>query len=108
MESKLTSLFAGTRLERALQSIAVSSAALLLTGIVLLTASMSIGSAIERNLPNAQSAGRFTGEYANGSPVYRLPPVTVIADRKIAASEAEERSAHVEEARAQPARKQPG
>lgn len=108
MESKLTSLFAATRLERALQSIAVSSVAFLLTGIVLLAASMSIGSAIERNLPNARSAAGFTGEYANGSPVYRLPPVTVIADRKVAVTEGEERSAHVEEARAQSAGKQPG
>lgn len=26
--------------------------------------------------------GTFTGEYVNGSPVYRLPPITVTANRK--------------------------
>jgi hypothetical protein len=29
-----------------------------------------------------QMAGVFTGRYANGMPIYRLPPVTVVAGRK--------------------------
>jgi hypothetical protein len=31
---------------------------------------------------DARTTGVFTGEYQNGVPVYRLPPVTVVGDRK--------------------------
>ena len=31
---------------------------------------------------DAPAVGVFTGEYENGVPVYRLPPVTVVASRK--------------------------
>ena len=36
----------------------------------------------------AQWTGVFTGRHVNGEPVYRLPTVTVIADRKALANEA--------------------
>lgn len=31
----------------------------------------------------AHWVGVFTGEYENGAPVYRLPPITVVANRKV-------------------------
>lgn len=48
----------------------------------------------------AQWAGVFTGQYVNGEPVYRLPPVTVIADRNLepAKIKRQERLAHTKQA----------
>ena len=36
----------------------------------------------------AQWTGVFTGRHVNGAPVYRLPSVTVVADRKALANDA--------------------
>jgi len=36
----------------------------------------------------AQWTGVFTGRHVNGAPVYRLPSLTVVADRKALANEA--------------------
>lgn len=49
----------------------------------------------------AQWVGVFTGKQVNGVPVYRLPPVTVIANRKLELAKIE-REVHL--ARAKPAR----
>jgi hypothetical protein len=48
------------------------------------------------------TAGVFTGRYANGVPVYLLPPVSVVAIRKteIAKMEREEQRAHASYGRA--------
>jgi hypothetical protein len=50
----------------------------------------------------ASTAVVFTGRYANGVPVYLLPPVTVFASRKgeIAKIEREEQRAHARYGRA--------
>ncbi len=57
----------------------------------------------------AQMVGVFTGEYFNGAPVYRLPPVAVVASRKeeLAKLEREEQSARARQARAKAATKSP-
>jgi len=55
-----------------------------------------------------QPFATFTGEYADGAPVYRLPPVTVIAERDAAPqANAESKPAHVREARAKASAKPP-
>lgn len=48
----------------------------------------------------AQLTGVFTGQHVNGAPVYRLPPVTVIADRNLepAKIKHQERLAHTKQA----------
>ena len=57
----------------------------------------------------AQMVGVFTGEYINGSPVYRLPPVMVVASRKVerAKLEREKQLTRAEQARAKAAAKRP-
>jgi hypothetical protein len=49
----------------------------------------------------AQGVGVFTGEYVNGTPVYRLPPVIVVAGREVerAKLEREKQSTRAEQAR---------
>ena len=50
-----------------------------------------------------QSVGVFTGEYANGMPVYRFPPVTVVATRtpELRRTACEERPAPTDDLRAE-------
>lgn len=50
--------------------------------------------AAERDAGQAQMVGVFTGRFANGVPIYRLPSVTVVASRKaeLAKIEREEQS----------------
>jgi uncharacterized protein YjiS (DUF1127 family) len=57
----------------------------------------------------AQMAGVFTGEFVNGAPVYRLPQVIVVADRKVelAKMEREEQSIRAKQARTKTAAKHP-
>ena|SRR5438552_6715590 len=57
----------------------------------------------------AQPIGDFTGEYVNGTPVYRLPPVIVVASRKVERARVarEERSARAQQARAKAAARKP-
>jgi hypothetical protein len=56
-----------------------------------------------------QSVGVFTGAFVNGMPVYRLPPVSVVAHRKVeeARMAREEREARVKQARAKAAGRPP-
>jgi uncharacterized protein YjiS (DUF1127 family) len=58
---------------------------------------------------NAQVVGSFTGEYVNGAPVYRLPPVIVVAGRQAdrAALEREKQSMRAQQARSKAAAKNP-
>jgi hypothetical protein len=58
---------------------------------------------------NAPVIGLFTGEYVNGAPVYRLPPVIVVGTREIdrARLEREKQSARAEQARAKVAARRP-
>jgi hypothetical protein len=57
----------------------------------------------------AQMAGVFTGQFVNGVPVYRLPPVFVVAIRKVelAKMEREEQSTRAKQARARAAARRP-
>jgi len=57
----------------------------------------------------AQLIGSFTGEYVNGAPVYRLPPVLVVASRKVQQGRLvrEEQSARAQQARAKAAARKP-
>ena len=57
----------------------------------------------------AQMVGVFTGEFVNGAPVYRLPPVIVVASRKAewAKLEREEQSTRARQARAKAAARHP-
>jgi hypothetical protein len=57
----------------------------------------------------AQMVGVFTGEYINGAPVYRLPPVIVVASGKVerAKLEREKQLTRAEQARAKAAAKRP-
>ena len=63
------------------------SAALLAAGLAA-TAALILGAGENADLSagkarsEAQRVGVFTGEFANGIPVYRFPPVTVVATRK--------------------------
>jgi hypothetical protein len=73
--------------------------------------------AVEKTVPQpkdnasieAQNVGVFTGNFANGMPVYRLPPVSVIAHRKAeeAKKTREEREARLKQARAKAAARPP-
>ena len=57
----------------------------------------------------AQIVGVFTGEFVNGAPVYQLPPVTVVASRRVeqAKLEREEQSMRARQARAKAAARHP-
>lgn len=56
-----------------------------------------------------QMVGVFTGEYVAGTPVYRLPPVIVVASRKVERTklEREEQSTRAQQARAKAAARHP-
>jgi hypothetical protein len=59
--------------------------------------------------PETPNVGTFTGTFTNGMPIYQLPPVNVIAHRKVEAAkvEREEREARVKQARAKAAARPP-
>ena len=59
--------------------------------------------------PQGQEVGIFTGTFEQGAPVYRLPPVNVVATRKVelAKTEREERLARARQARAKAAGRDP-
>ena len=59
--------------------------------------------------PGAQLVATFTGEYVNGTPVYRLPRVIVVASRNLERAKLapEERSARAQQARSKPAARNP-
>jgi uncharacterized protein YjiS (DUF1127 family) len=85
--------------------------------VVALIATVALGAAAEaadlrpasKASANAPVIGLFTGEYVNGAPVYRLPPVIVVATREIdrARLEREKQSARAEQARAKIAARRP-
>jgi uncharacterized protein YjiS (DUF1127 family) len=57
----------------------------------------------------AELLGDFTGEYVDGTPIYRLPPVIVVASRKVerARLAREEQSTRAQQARAKAAARNP-
>ena len=57
----------------------------------------------------ANVVGVFTGEYLNGAPIYRFPPVNVVVSRKVerAKLEREEQSTRAQQARARAAARPP-
>jgi uncharacterized protein YjiS (DUF1127 family) len=85
--------------------------------VVALIATVALGSAAEaadlrpasKASAKAQVVGVFTGEYVNGTPVYRLPSVIVVASREVdrARLEREKQSARAEQARAKVAARRP-
>ena len=83
--------------------------------VVALIATVAVGATAEAaNLrptgkERAQMVGVFTGEYVNGAPVYRLPPVTIAASRRVerAKPEREEASTRAQQARAKHAARNP-
>jgi len=58
------------------------------------------------NAANATVVGVFSGEFVNGAPVYRLPPVAVVASRKALAAQ-ESSSLRARQARVKAAAKPP-
>jgi uncharacterized protein YjiS (DUF1127 family) len=85
--------------------------------VVALIATVALGAAAEAaDLQPASNAsvkapvaGVFTGEYVNGTPVYRLPPVIVVANRAAerARLEHEKQLTRAEQARAKAAARPP-
>ena len=85
--------------------------------VVALIATAALGAAAEaadlrptsKERAQAQIVGVFTGEYVNGAPVYHLPPVTVVASRKVERSRQarEEQSTRAQQARAKAAARNP-
>lgn len=90
------------------------SASLLAAGLI---ATAAPTWAAEATYPQATStayaqapmAGVFTGQFVDGVPVYRLPPVTVVAARKVelAKMEREEQSTRAKQARTRAAARHP-
>ncbi|HEV8552287.1 MAG TPA: hypothetical protein VGR65_02725 [Casimicrobiaceae bacterium] len=84
--------------------------------VVALVATVAFGAAAEaadlrpgNASVKAQVVGVFTGEYVNGTPVYRLPPVIVIARREVETARLarEKQSTRAEQARAKVAARRP-
>jgi hypothetical protein len=85
--------------------------------VVALIATVALGAAaqaadlqpVSKVFAKAQVVGVFTGEYVNGTPVYRLPPVIVVANREVARAklEREKQLTRAEQARAKAAAKRP-
>jgi uncharacterized protein YjiS (DUF1127 family) len=84
--------------------------------VVTLIAAVTLGAGAEavdsrtsRAPAQAQPIGDFTGEYVSGIPVYRLPPVVVVASRKVerVKPEREEQSTRAQQARAKAAARKP-
>jgi hypothetical protein len=85
--------------------------------VVALIATVALGAAAEatdlqplsKASATAQVVGVFTGQYVNGTPVYRLPPVIVVANREVARArlEREKQLTRAEQARAKAAARPP-
>jgi len=85
--------------------------------VVALIATAALGTVAEaadsrptsRAPTQAQLIGDFTGEYVNGAPVYRLPPVIVVGSRKVerVKLEREEQSMRAQQAPAKAAARKP-
>ena len=84
--------------------------------LVALIATVALGAAAEaadlqpasNASVKAPAAGLFTGEYVNGTPVYRLPPVIVVANRAVERGRLErEKLTRAEQARAKAAARPP-
>jgi len=81
--------------------------------VVALIASVALGAAAEaadlQPVAKAQVVGVFTGEYVNGTPVYRLPQVIVVANREVerARLERQKQLTRAEQARAKAAARPP-
>ena len=62
-----------------------------------------------KNSVEAQNVGVFTGRFENGMPVYQLPPISVVGDRKVelAKLKREEQLARSKQVRARVATKAP-
>jgi hypothetical protein len=68
---------------RALQLLVICSAAAVLLAAVPVSTDKSAMPAVGSLVPaTAATAGTFTGQYENGIPVYRLPPISITVDRK--------------------------
>src|SRR6516162_867271 len=94
LETTMNTNLALSFTRRALDAPAVQFSAFLLVAVLLAATVVSIesGVVLEQLVPQTMLASgtperqvqpfaTFTGEYADGAPVYRLPPVTVIAER---------------------------
>src|SRR4029077_19466439 len=74
------------------------SKALRASGMLALAATVALGARAEAADPRpttkvsaeTQLVGVFTGEYVNGAPLYRLPPLMVVASRKATKLDREE------------------
>ena len=85
--------------------------------VVALIATVALGAAAEaadlqpvsKVFAKEQVVGVFTGDYVNGTPVYRLPPVIVVANREVARArlEREKQLTRAEQARAKAAARPP-
>lgn len=79
-------------------------AATLITAATLGWAGETIGGQTSANpTVQAQWVGVFTGEFANGVPVYRLPPVTVSANRNVELAKMK-REQHLAHSKQQPSK----
>jgi len=68
---------------RTLQLLVIGSAAAVLLAAVPVSTDKAAMPAVGTLVPaTASAAGTFTGQYENGIPVYRLPPVGITVDRK--------------------------
>ena len=85
--------------------------------VLALIATAALGAAAEapdlratsKERAQAQMVGVFSGEFVNGAPVYRLPPVIVVASRSVeqAKLEREEQSMRARQARAKAVARHP-
>ena len=86
--------------------------------VVTLIATATLGAGVEAadsrpagSAPvTAQLIGSFTGEYVNGTPVYRLPPLIVVTSRTVerAKPAREEQATSAQQVRAKAAARNPG
>jgi hypothetical protein len=68
---------------RTLQALALGLAVVLLLAAIPVSTDKPAASQLGKRAPaTAPTIGTFTGEYENGVPVYRLPPIAITADRK--------------------------
>jgi chromosome condensin MukBEF complex kleisin-like MukF subunit len=65
------------------------AAGLIVTVALEATAGERVGNAADQN----RLVGVFTGRFANGNPIYQLPPITVVANRKAEFAKIEGQSA---------------
>ena len=68
---------------RSLQALALGLAVILLLAAIPVPTDKYAATPLGKLAPaTAPMMGMFTGEYENGVPVYRLPPIAITADRK--------------------------